>query len=308
MGEVVLSSPLRNSSDLSSDEPRGKTALAGRRPAQLLLFWDYDTQWGWERSRRGERPAPWGHLEFEYTERILELLTEHGVSACFAVVGAAALRGERPYHDPTQIRRIHEAGHEIASHSFRHEWLPGLTVDQLRETLTRSRESLEQCISSAVRSFVPPFNQPFDYPRGWSFSVSERREAAHTRNDLSQVCRTLRESGYRFCRVAYRPIGLRLAEWISGRRRDRPGRLESIAGITCVRLNTPCGFGPGTKEMLDHCVSRGGLAVVYGHPHALGNSDFQAESSLVPFLERIGRLQREGMLEVRLPREMELAG
>ena len=269
------------------------------------MFWDYDTQWGWDRSRQKDASAEWGPLEFEHTERLLELHARYAVPACFAVVGAAALPGERPYHDPAQIRRIHAAGHEVASHSFRHEWLPGLTGEELRETLSRSREALEACIGASVRTFVPPFNQPFDHPGGWSFSLSERREAAGTRNDLGVVCQTLGECGYRFCRVAYRPLGTRLAEWASRRRLDRPSRIETIEGVTCVRLNTPCGFGPGTFEMLDRCVAEGGLAVAWAHPHALGFDGFQGEAHLAPFLERVHRLQEAGALKVRLPRELE---
>ena len=281
-------------------------AIAGpaKGPADLLIFWDYDTQWGWDRSRQKEKGESWGRLEFEYTDRLLELHARHGVPACFAVVGSAALPGERPYHDPQQIRSIHAAGHEVGSHSFRHEWLPGLNGELLRETLVRSREVLEQCIGAPVQTFVPPFNQPFDHPGGWSFSLSERREVSGTRTDLPRLCQTLESCGYRFCRVAYRPIWTRLAEWASGRRRDRPARLEAIKGITCVRLNTPCGFGPDTDGMLDLCVSRGGLAVVYGHPHSLGNGGFQAESYLAPFLARVERLRGEGRLRVRLPREL----
>src|SRR5207253_6695103 len=83
----------------------------------LLLFWDYDTQWGGDRSRAGRGPQPWGALEFEETDRILDLLDAHGLRAAFAVVGAAALPGYRPYHDPVQVRRIHERGHEVGSHA-----------------------------------------------------------------------------------------------------------------------------------------------------------------------------------------------
>lgn len=279
--------------------------MRSSRLATLVLFWDYDTQWGWDRSRLAAPSAPWGNLEFVYTERLLELLARYQVRACFAVVGAAALDGQRPYHDPAQIRRLHQAGHEVASHSFRHEWLPGLSAGELRETLARSREALEQCIGAPVQSFVPPFNQPFDHPRAWSFSLSERREAGRTRNDLPSLCRALKETGYRFCRVAYRPIGVRLAEWMTGRRRDRPARLETIAGLTCLRLNTPCGFGRDSESMLDRCVAEGGLTVVYGHPHALANQDDQAEAVLVPFLERVRQLQGDGTLEVGLPRDLE---
>src|SRR5580693_551116 len=102
------------------------------KPAQLLMFWDYDTQWGGDRSRAGFGPRNWGALDFENTETLLGLHEKFRVPACFAVVGAAALPGVRPYHDPAQIRRIHQCGHEIASHGFRHEWVPGLQRPELR--------------------------------------------------------------------------------------------------------------------------------------------------------------------------------
>src|SRR5436189_6081791 len=133
-----------------------------KEPGTFVMFWDYDTQWGADRSRSGGGAKTWGHKEFENTERLLDLHGQFSVPACFAVVGAAALPGARPYHDPAQIRRIHAAGHEVASHSFRHDWLPALGRDALIETLRRSKETLEDCIGAPVTSFVPPFNQPYD--------------------------------------------------------------------------------------------------------------------------------------------------
>src|SRR5215470_10951843 len=85
-------------------------------PGGFMIFWDYDTQWGADRSRSGGGPKSWGALDFENTERLLQLHEQFDIPACFAVVGAAALPGSRPYHDPEQIRRIHQAGHEVASH------------------------------------------------------------------------------------------------------------------------------------------------------------------------------------------------
>src|ERR1700752_3269800 len=93
-----------------------KTMNGSATRSSVLFFWDYDTQWGADRSRANGGPKSWGEFEFENTDRILELHQEFGVNACFAVVGAAALPGERPYHDPNQIRRIHAAGHEVGSH------------------------------------------------------------------------------------------------------------------------------------------------------------------------------------------------
>lgn len=272
--------------------------------ACLLIFWDYDTQWGADRSRSAGGPKNWGELEFENTERLLEIHAEYDIPSCFAVVGAAALPGNRPYHDMQQIRRIYAAGHEIGSHAFRHEWLPGLNKQQLFETLHNSKEALEQCIGAPVYSFVPPYNQPYDYLRGTSISLSERREVSKDRTNLRHLCEGLSETGYKFCRVAYRPIHQRLAELFVRRRLDRPSRLKNISGIACVRLNTPCGFDEPALRMLDQCVEEGGMAVVYGHPHSIKARCPQNESYLITFLQKVADLRRQGKLEVKLPAQL----
>jgi hypothetical protein len=274
------------------------------KPGRLMFFWDYDTQWGADRSRIEGGPKTWGRLEFENTERLLELHETFGIRACFAVVGSAALSGERPYHDPAQIRRVHAAGHEIGSHSHRHDWLPGLNPGQLRETLAMSKDALEQCIGSPVTAFVPPWNQPFDYPAGWSISLSERLSAGPERIDLRRLCETLRDTGYRFCRVSYRPIALRLAELVRRRRLDRPVAPEAIAEVTCLRLNTPGGFARETVEVVTNCAETGGYVVVYGHPHSLTLGGIQNESYLAPLLALVRDLCVSGRLEVVLPRQL----
>jgi len=268
-----------------------------------MLFWDYDTQWGMD-----ALPPPasdrLGHLEFVHTERLLDIHAHYGIPACFAVVGAAALPGARPYHDPAQIRRIHAAGHEVASHSFRHEWLPALTRPALVETLRRSKESLQQCIGAPVISFVPPFNQPFDYPAGWSFSFSERRRVRTERTDLRRLCEVLHETGYGFCRVAYLPLHLRLVEHLLQRRRTNVSHLESIAGIPCIRMNGAAGFTGPALSALNRCATTGGIVAVYGHPHSLDSGNAQDELWLRPFLERVDQLRRRGRIQTCLPREL----
>jgi hypothetical protein len=273
------------------------------RNANLMFFWDYDTQWGADRSRLNKTAQSWGPSEFRNTEQLLELHAEYEVPACFAVVGAAALPGERPYHDQSQIRRMHGAGHEVASHSFHHDWLPGLNSQQLRATLTNSKDALEQCISDKVVTFVPPYNQPFDYLAGMSISLSERAEAGSERTDLKRLCEALCETGYQFCRVAYRPLGQRIRERLAGRRLNRAGRLETIEGVTCVRLNTGCGFQRDTQEMLGRCVQTGGLIVAYGHPHSIHSGNSQDEQWLVPFLRQVAEFRHAGKLQITLPRD-----
>ncbi len=284
---------------------RGVTTAADvRGVAECFFFWDYDTQWGADRSRGGGGKARWGMLDFENTERLLELHARFGVTACFAVVGAAATPGERPYHDPEQIRRIHAAGHEIASHSHQHEWLPGLGSSALRETLRASKDSLEQCIGAPVLSFVPPYNQPFDFATGWSYSLSERREAGRERTDVFRLCEALAATGYQFCRVAYQSLAERLIERLRGRRVARPSAVRRIAGIQCLRLTAASGFAVEAEALLGRCVAKPSKAVFYGHPHSLTLGDSQDEKWLQPFLEKVTRLRTAGRLAVRLPREL----
>lgn len=281
--------------------------MTNDRRTKVIVFWDYDTQWGADRSRNTQRAPNWGALEFPNTDLILETHAEFDVPACFAVVGAAALPGERPYHDPAQIRRIHEAGHEVGSHAFRHEWLPGLGSDELRETLARSRSALEQCIGVEVTTFVPPFNQPFDYARALSFSISERRSVPRDRIDVRRLCETLRETGYTFCRLAYRSLGLRMLDALNGREIHRPGELERIAGVSCLRVNTPCGFGDEARALIERHLDRGegGYWVMYGHPHSASDrSSSQSLGRLRKMLEALSRWRREGRVECVLPREI----
>jgi len=272
---------------------------------QLIVYWDYDTQWGADRSRAPGGPKTWGPAEFVHTDRVLELHAMYGIPACFAIVGAAALSGERPYHDPGQVRAIFGGGHEIASHSFRHEWLPGLVGGHLLETLRRSREALEDCIGAEVVSFVPPYNQPFDYWPTGSFSLSERREARGQRTDLRRLCGALRESGYRTCRVSYRPLLVRVREWISGRTVTTPLAPRPIAGITCLRLTTS-GFGTDATALLERVAREGGTAISYGHPHSLDRPGEQHEQHVTAFLQLARSLCDAGRLRVVLPRDLAL--
>lgn len=271
---------------------------------KLLFFWDYDTQWGAERSRSGGGAKDWGPLEFENTERLITLHEQYDIPACFAVVGAAALPGQRPYHDPDQIRRLHQAGHEIASHSFHHDWLPGLNRKALLETLRRSKDALEQCIGAPVTSFVPPYNQPFDYPRGWSWSLSERREAGTDRTGLRGLCEALKETGYRFARVAYRPWTQRVRERLKGRRLDQPAQLETIEGITCLRLNTPGGFHETVQRCLQEHLDAPGYWLVYGHPHSLSRPGNQCEAYLRALMTQVAEWKHSGSVEILRPQEL----
>lgn len=284
-----------------------RTSMTNHQMPVVMIFWDYDTQWGADRSRNTARTNDWGAREFPNTDRLLELHARYDVPACFAVVGAAALPGSHPYHDADQVRRIHSAGHEVASHSFRHEWLPGLGRNALRETLRSSKDALEQCIGVPVTTFVPPFNQPFDHAPRLSFSLSERIKARGDRTDVGRLCQTLSEVGYRFCRLAYRTLGERLRDLVRGHAVHEPIGLETIAGVRCVRLNTPCGFHDVSRTLIERNLDRAGCWVLYGHPHS-ATDDENPQS--VRWVERtlavLSDWRAAGRIRTVLPRDVDM--
>jgi len=270
----------------------------------LIIFWDYDTQWGADRSRSPGGAKTWGNLEFENTEQLLELHAQYRVPACFAVVGAAALAGTRPYHDPGQIRKIAQEGHEIASHSMYHEWLPGLGTQNLVSSLRESKDALEQCTGQSVTTFVPPFNQPFDYPARSSFSLSERRQVKRDRIGLGHLCEILCEAGYAFSRVSYHPAPERIQIPFIPEERRILSRLEQIDGLTCIRLKISAGFNNKNLDLLVGHARLDDILVVYGHPHTLYLRGGQDERHLRPFLEVVKHLTERGRIQVVLPRQL----
>jgi hypothetical protein len=143
-----------------------------------------------------------------------------------------------------------------------------------------------------------------DYPGGLSFSLSERREATRERTGLRALCDALGETGYGFCRVAYRSLQHRLLEYLMRRRIDSPNELTRISGITCARLNTPCGFDERARAVLRTSGDIGGIVIAYGHPHSLHSGNPQDLKHLVPFLDLAASLRREGRLEICRPMDL----
>jgi polysaccharide deacetylase family protein (PEP-CTERM system associated) len=98
-------------------------------------------------------PAAWDSYESRVcrnTERLLEILEQAGVHATFFVLGWVAERF------PDLVRRIHAAGHELASHSYDHGLVYDKTPDSFRDDLRRARTAIEQAAGVAVTGFRAP--------------------------------------------------------------------------------------------------------------------------------------------------------
>lgn len=83
-------------------------------------------------------------------DRLLDLLARHGATATFFVLGWVADR------HPHEVRRIVEAGHEVASHGFWHRRVYTLTPEAFRRDLRHAREAIEQASGQAVVGFRAP--------------------------------------------------------------------------------------------------------------------------------------------------------
>jgi peptidoglycan/xylan/chitin deacetylase (PgdA/CDA1 family) len=86
-----------------------------------------------------------------YTPRLLDLLKKHQVKATFFVVGHKA----KQY--PDIVRRMHEEGHEIGMHNYRHisNWL--IFPPFLEKGLRKSADIIEQIIGKRPIYYRPPW-------------------------------------------------------------------------------------------------------------------------------------------------------
>ncbi len=102
----------------------------------------------------------WGSRELRVeanVERLLTILADHSVQATFFVLGWLAER------TPALVRRIAEAGHEIACHGYSHQLVYRQSPPEFREETVRAKAFLEDTIGHAVHGY-----------RAASFSVTRQ--------------------------------------------------------------------------------------------------------------------------------------
>ncbi len=105
-------------------------------------------------------PADWDRMPSRIertTDAVLALFADLGGHATFFTLGWIAERY------PRLIRRIREAGHEIASHGFAHTRVDRQSPDAFRADVRRTKALLEDVAGTAVKGY-----------RAASFSIGER--------------------------------------------------------------------------------------------------------------------------------------
>jgi len=86
-----------------------------------------------------------------YTERLLDILKEHDVTATFFVVGQSAR-----IHAAT-IRRMNEEGHQIGNHTWNHPNLTELSDELIQEQIQRTDSIISQIIGETTPHMRPPY-------------------------------------------------------------------------------------------------------------------------------------------------------
>ena len=139
-----------------------------------LLSFDVEEYFQVEAAARGGVKAEqWDSFEKRlapYVRQILELLNEHGATATFFVLGWVAR------HEPTVIRQIAQAGHEIASHGMTHRMMCRLTPRELSTELADSRKLLEDLCGRPVVGFRSP---TFSITRETAWALDVLTEAGY---------------------------------------------------------------------------------------------------------------------------------
>jgi len=202
--------------------------------------------------------ADWEHIPCRVqrnVERILELLADSRSQATFFVLGWIAER------HPDVVRRIHAAGHEVASHGYGHRRATEQSREDFLHDIRSAKHLLEDIAGTQIRGYRAP-----------SFSVGKG-------NPWAFDC--IAEAGYRYSSSVY-PV--RHDHY--GKRHAPRFAYEAPAGILEIPIatarvaqnNLPAGGG-GYFRLLPYALSRslirrvnaadGRPAVFYFHPWEL---------------------------------------
>ena len=188
------------------------------------------------------------------TDAVLALFAEAGVSATFFTLGWVAERY------PALMRRVADAGHEVASHGYDHARVFTLSPEAFRADLRRSRALLEDASGQRVIGYRAP-----------SFSIDQRTPWAHA---------ILAEEGYRYSssvapirhdhygwpespRFAWRPVVGRDLLELPVTTAEFGGRRLAAGGGGFFRL-LPYGFSRWAIRQVNGRQKR--PAIIYFHP------------------------------------------
>lgn len=166
----------------------------------------------------------WDMREFRCeanTDRMLEDLANRGIKATCFILGWCAEK------QPRIVKKIADAGHEIASHGYGHDLIYSLTHEQFRADIQRSKKHLEDLTGHAVVGYRAPSFSITDWAidilqeQGFTYDSSAFPTVAHDRYgklkgmDAGKPVIELRPGFYEVC-VSVLRIGKKGVPWAGG--------------------------------------------------------------------------------------------
>jgi len=162
----------------------GKGARGQAAVARAALSFDIEDWFHVENLKRVIPRETWDQRELRVernTERILERVAARNARCTCFVLGWVAEKL------PNLVRRIAEAGHEVASHGFGHDLVYDLSPEAFRRDVERAKKTLEDLTGSRVRGYrAPSFSitdwaVPILQDVGYEYDSSAFPTAAHDR-------------------------------------------------------------------------------------------------------------------------------
>ncbi len=272
---------------------------------RLAISFDYDSPEGYRRSfgMRGCRAS----ADEEGTRVLLRVLRDHDARVTFGIVGRVALPGDSPEHCPEQVRDIHAAGHEVASHSMLHKYLPPLGRRELFEDILFSRKVLETRIGGPVRGFIPPFNRPMHFPQRRAFSLTELlgvHGRGRARQSLGSLLRLLGRAGYGWSRVSFEDKVAALSRHLGFRGDTVPAQPFVFGEVVAIPLHST-GFGDASRTLVRRYLRTGFTLAIYGHPNQALEDNDQSATKLSRFFDEFEPERRQGVLQLHTMGEIE---
>ncbi len=266
---------------------------------RIAISFDYDSPAGYRQSFH-MRDFP-GNADYEGTQLLLNVLRRHGVKASFGIVGQAALPGEPPDQCQDQIREIHRAGHEIASHSMTHRFIPPMRDEELFEEVSSSKGALEACIGAPIQGFIPPFNRPSHFPAAGAFSISEvlgLDGRGRGRQSIGTMLKTLKKAGFGWSRVSFQSKWTQLSRRF-GTAKDHPPVQPFVHnGIVAIPLHET-GFGFAARNLIRKWIGANHVLTLYGHPNQALSANRQNVKELDGLLSEFSSDRKGRALEFK---------
>lgn len=208
--------------------------------------------------------------------RILEAFARRNVRATFFVLGIAAEKA------PAVVREIQQAGHEVQSHGYGHQWVHTMTRDAFRADLDRARKLLEDITGERISGYrAPAFSIGID--NLWALDVLV--ETGHEYDSSINPARTTRygiAGAPRFPHVLRTPSGARITEC-------------PVASCVAGKRTIPMGGGGYFRLFPYFIIKRavtqinhaGRPATIYMHPHEFDPVEFGKLGHPIPLKTRL---------------------